>query len=167
MIEIRTPVSADAQALGRMHHAAWREAYGALLPEAFWDGFGVEGRIGIWERMLAEPAPGSRIALADADGAPVGFAAAGAPGAWRDSGHPPVRDTELWLLYLLESQHGSGLAARLLDSVLDPGVPAQLWVFEHNPRARAFYAKHGFVPDGARHDFGPAMNDESEIRLVR
>jgi 2-(1,2-epoxy-1,2-dihydrophenyl)acetyl-CoA isomerase len=38
-------------------------------------------------------------------------------------------------------------------------------VFEQNPRARAFYARHGFVPDGAR-----ATDDWTglpEVRLVR
>lgn len=40
-------------------------------------------------------------------------------------------------------------------------------MFEANPRARAFYAKHGFRPDGARHVFGPDLGHQPEIRMVR
>jgi GNAT superfamily N-acetyltransferase len=78
-----------------------------------------------------------------------------------------VRDRELWSLYVLASEYGSGLAHELLTAVLPDEVPAELWVFEANPRARAFYGKHGFAPDGARHAFGPELGNQPEIRLVR
>jgi len=40
-----------------------------------------------------------------------------------------------------------------------------LWVADPNPRAQAFYRKHGFRPDGARkHD---RDLDIDEIRMVR
>ena len=46
---------------------------------------------------------------------------------------------------LLESDFDSDT---LLDAVLDPGEPATLQVFRDNARARRFYARNGFVPDG-------------------
>ena len=44
-----------------------------------------------------------------------------------------------------------------------PRSPAALWVADPNPRAQAFYRKHGFVADGtARFEDGVR-----EIRMVR
>jgi hypothetical protein len=40
-------------------------------------------------------------------------------------------------------------------------------VFEANPRARAFSAKHDFAADGARHVVGPELHHQAEIRMVR
>ncbi|WP_323740571.1 GNAT family N-acetyltransferase [Mumia zhuanghuii] len=38
-----------------------------------------------------------------------------------------------------------------------------LWVTDPNPRAQAFYRKHGFVPDGATQ----VQDGVREIRMVR
>jgi len=44
--------------------------------------------------------------------------------------------------------------------------PAQLWVAKANARARAFYARNGFAPDGV--EFAdPHHDDLVEVRLVR
>ena len=45
MTEIRPLAPGDADAVGRMHLAAWHEAYDGLLPEAFWVDFTEERRI--------------------------------------------------------------------------------------------------------------------------
>jgi len=37
---------------------------------------------------------------------------------------------------------------------------------QDNPRARAFYARNGFTPDGAR-KVEPSWEDLTEVRLVR
>ncbi|MFD1721048.1 GNAT family N-acetyltransferase [Amnibacterium endophyticum] len=165
-MEIREPRPEDAEALGRMHHASWREAYSPLLPAEFWDHATEQGWVERWTANLAEPADGgvaSRIAVRD--GTVLGFASAG-PARPNASAGEPARDRELWALYVRASEYGSGLASLLLDAVLPPG-PAELWVFEANPRARGFYAKHGFAPDGARHVFGPDLGSQPEIRMVR
>lgn len=65
------------------------------------------------------------------------------------------------------SEYGSGLAGRLLEAVLPQQAPAELWVFEVNDRARGFYSRYGFKPDGARHLFGPELAHQAEIRMVR
>ncbi len=46
-----------------------------------------------------------------------------------------------------------------MDVELRPPSPAE--------RARGFYARHGFKPDGARHRFGPEFGNQAEIRMVR
>ena len=58
---------------------------------------------------------------------------------------------ELQMLYVLAQAHGTGLGLRLLDAAIG-GKPALLWVLEDNPRAQAFYRKHGSLrTDAARH----------------
>ena len=165
-VRIREAAPADAEAIGRMHFASWREAYAPLLPAGFFTREGEAQRIRGWTANLAEPAADTTLRIAVRGGDVVGFATAG-PARPNDSAGAPVRDRELWALYVRAAEYGSGLAHELLAAVLPAGVPAELWVFEANPRARAFYGKHGFVPDGARHVFGPEWGDQAEIRLVR
>ncbi|GAA2753357.1 GNAT family N-acetyltransferase [Amnibacterium kyonggiense] len=166
-MEIREATPADAEAIGRMHWASWREAYAPLLPEGFFTPEGEARRVEQWRRILAGPAsPDVVLRIAERDGSVVGHASAG-PARPNDTAGAPVRERELWSIYVLASEYGTGLADRLLTAVLPDDVPAELWVFEANPRAIAFYAKHGFRPDGARHVFGPELNGQPEIRLVR
>ena len=164
---IREATADDAEAIGRMHYASWREAYGPLLPDGFFSAEGEAGRVERWRRILAEPpAEASTLRIAVRGDEVVGLASAG-PARPNDTAGPPVRDRELWALYVRANEYGTGLAHELLTAVLPDDVPAELWVFEANPRARAFYAKHGFAPDGARHVFGPDLGGQPEIRLVR
>jgi GNAT superfamily N-acetyltransferase len=76
-----------------------------------------------------------------------------------------VRDREVSSLYVLASHHGTGIGQVLLDTVVAPRTPAQLWVAERNPRARRFYEKNGLLPDGAR--FVDQRLDLAEVRHVR
>ena len=50
-----------------------------------------------------------------------------------------------------------------MEAVVDPGSSAALWVADPNPRAQAFYRKHGFVPDGTIQ----VEDGVREIRMVR
>jgi len=51
----------------------------------------------------------------------------------------------------------------LLKAILDPEESVSLWVADPNPRAQAFYRKHGFIADGASQVDGGVR----EIRMVR
>ena len=165
-VKLRQPSPADDERLARMHYASWRDAYASLLPEEFW-GEATERRwISNWADRLRSPQPGSATWAAERDGEILGFATAG-PARENPTVGAPVRDRELWSIYVRASEYGSGLADRLMEAVLPERAPAELWVFEANERARRFYARHGFEPDGARHVFGPELGRQAEIRLVR
>ncbi len=157
----RPATPADAAACALVHHTAWVETYSDLLPASFWETATLEARTQRWTRWLDAGTP---VTVAEAGGRVVGFAIAGPARA--DGRHEPVRAHELYALYVLAAHHGTGAGQALLDAVLPPGTPAQLWVAEANPRARAFYARNGFAPDGAT-----AVDDHvgglAEVRLVR
>jgi hypothetical protein len=48
-------------------------------------------------------------------------------------------------------------------ALIDPAESAALWVADPNPRAQAFYRKHGFVADGT----AQVEDGVREIRMVR
>src|SRR4051812_35181757 len=47
-----------------------------------------------------------------------------------------------------EGKPSTGAAAALLEAVVDLAESVALWGADPNPRAQAFYRKHGFVADG-------------------
>jgi predicted GNAT family N-acyltransferase len=61
------------------------------------------------------------------------------------------------------ADHGTGAGSALLEAVVDPEESAALWVADPNPRAQAFYRKHGFVGDGT----AQVEDGVREIRMVR
>jgi predicted GNAT superfamily acetyltransferase len=89
----------------------------------------------------------NRVAVAERDGEVVGIAMSGPP---LDAGAVWAR--QLYVLYVY-----------VAEAVVDPEESAALWVADPNPRAQAFYRKHGFVADGT----GQVEDGVREIRMVR
>jgi hypothetical protein len=52
MTGIRPMVPADAAPLGHMHHQAWLEAFGHLLPQSYWDRWTVTDAVTTWDEIL-------------------------------------------------------------------------------------------------------------------
>jgi ribosomal protein S18 acetylase RimI-like enzyme len=158
-IEVRRASLADARGIAEVHVQGWREAYAHLVPAEALARLSVDQRELRWRELLGAADPGLWVA-ADA-GRIVGFARSASA---RDSDSP--RDLELPEIYVIASHYGTGAGQRLLDAALG-GAPAVLWVADDNPRARAFYTRNGFRPDGAT-KVGPlAGTDILETRLVR
>lgn len=158
-VEVRAAMPADAAALAVAHVACWRQAYAHLLSEDFVAALDIEQRQQAWARRLTTPGPERHVVAAVGEQV-VGF---GSVGPSADT--PPVRELELVGLYLLADHHGGGLGQALLDATIGTG-PASLWMAEDNPRARAFYIRNGFAPDGAR-KVETAWENLSEVRLLR
>jgi GNAT superfamily N-acetyltransferase len=156
-ILVRPAVPDDARLVEDLRLTSWRSAYRGLVADAYLDVLAVtiEGVERVRTRLAAG---GSAELLAYVDGRPVGMAAAG-PG--RDEDLSGV--VELYALYVLTDVFGKGVGQALLDAA---GPTNALWVLEHNTRARAFYARNGFVPDGERKLFD-AGGLVPEIRMVR
>ncbi|MGW0182089.1 N-acetyltransferase family protein [Nocardia sp. NPDC003345] len=150
-----TPV--HARALAACNIACWREAYRGLVPDHLLDAFDVDRGAASWARSTRRD---GSILIARVGAEVVGFTRYGPP-----QEHPAVAERELAAMYVRARWYGTGLAHALLGAVLEPGLSCSLWVFDRNPRARAFYAKYGFAPDGTERSerFGAA----TEIRMVR
>lgn len=163
---VRHPKLDEAPAIAEVHVKSWQQAYTGILPEQFWNDQALQRRTDSWREMLADQAHRARTRVTEVDGAIVGIAQIGPP---REEDLEV--EHELYLLYLLEDHYGSGAASEMLTELLND-KSAALWVFKDNPRAQAFYRKHGFEADGLEKDLGEDEGAEAlrgiiEMRMVR
>lgn len=138
----------------------WQETYRGLMSDTVLDDPGfLAARERFWTAALTdERYRENRIAVAERDGELVGVAMSGPP---LDPGATWAR--QLYVLYVYAADHGTGAGPALLEAVVDPEESVALWVADPNPRALAFYVKHGFVADGS----GQVDGGVREIRMVR
>lgn len=146
-VDVRAAGSADAGAVAAVHVASWRAGYRGLLPGAFLDALSVQEREHGWAAALEQ---GAQVLLAERDGQVAGFVCYG-----------PCRDLdasvgvgEVYALYARPDCWGTGVGGRLLDAAVQAltsgsGGDVVLWVLEGNQRARGFYERRGWWPDGA------------------
>ncbi|MDO8188927.1 GNAT family N-acetyltransferase [Conexibacter sp. JD483] len=175
----RPATPADAAAIAAVHVRAWQAGYRGLLPAALLDAIRLELRERQWHSRLSgvsgewvetlvatAPAPSAPDAPAPAPDAPapapdapapaapvVGFLSFAAPSRDPDA---RIHTAELAALYVDPARWGSGAADTLLEALFarlaDPygrWRELTLWMLDGNGRAGAFYARHGFTPDGA------------------
>lgn len=149
--QLRPLEPGDCDELGRVHMAIWRDAYAGVMPDDYLAGLSDERCADSWRVVANRPAsaPGRTIVVVDEGGHLAGF---GSAGPSRDD-EPPT-EWELYAVNLTPGARATGVADRLLDELLGDR-DATLWVVEQNARARAFYARHGFVDEGGR-DTHPA-----------
>ncbi len=145
----RSPAPEDAETLGRLNHRSWVHAYAELLPDDWFEHWTVDDAIAKWHGILTSPVPTGlvRSAVFDESGAAVAWVVAGPTRT--EEGIDPARPFALWSLYVAPDHHGTGLARALAEWALGD-APAELWVFDGNPRAEAFYRKLGFERDGVQ-----------------
>jgi ribosomal protein S18 acetylase RimI-like enzyme len=154
----------DVAQMARVNVRCWQETYRGLMSDAVLDDPGfLAARERFWTAALTdERYRENRVAVAERvgerDGELVGIAMSGPPldaaAAWA---------RQLYVLYVYAADHGTGAGRALLEAVVDPGESAALWVADPNPRAQAFYRKHGFVADGT----AQVEDGVREIRMVR
>lgn len=146
--------------MARVHVRGWQETYRGLMPDAVLDDPSFPAaRERFWTAALTdERYRANRAAVAERDDKLIGLAMSGPPldaaAAWA---------RQLYVLYVAAAEHGTGAGPALLQAVIDPGESAALWVADPNPRAQAFYRKHGFVADGT----AQVEDGVREIRMVR
>ncbi len=159
-MEVRRAVPPDALAIAGIHVSAWRAAYRTLMPDDILDSLSVASREARWRRILGTPDSNSRVWVAVDGDLVVGFAST-APTVDEDASPGTA---ELYTLYLDPSWIGQGVGSLLLDhAVTDLGARGfalvTLWVLAENRRARDFYARAGWAPDGGQQtdEMGPQV----------
>jgi GNAT superfamily N-acetyltransferase len=150
----------DVAQMARVNMRCWQETYRGLMPDAVLDDPGfLAARERFWTAALTdERYRENRVAVAERDGELIGIAMSGPS---LDAGAAWARQP--YVLYAHAADHGTGAGLALLEAVVDPEQPVALWVADPNPRAQAFYRKHGFVADGRPRSGGGVR----EIRMVR
>jgi len=165
---IRDAAPADVEGIARAHVVSWQGAYAGLLPQQLLAGLDWRDRVERWQDRLAESGR-VRIVVAEAGGRVVGFCAVG-PARDEDLVRRPETWFELYSIYLVPDRWASGLGRRLWAAAR-AGIPSDveavsLWVLEGNQRARAFYEREGFRPEGRRELTTRLGLDVPEIRYA-
>lgn len=149
-VRIRRAVAADAPVLADLARTIFFETFAASSdPEDM--ALHLERAYGVPQQTAELTDPAITTLLAETEGSAVAYA------QLRDD-HVPAcvigpEPLELWRFYVDRRWHGRGVAQALMDSAKKEarGRGARtLWlgVWERNDRARAFYAKCGFVDVG-------------------
>jgi GNAT superfamily N-acetyltransferase len=144
-MKVRLATGADAQTIERVRVDAWRAAYRHAYPPEALDALPVDGER--WRARLEVPPPGWTTFVYEDGDVVVGFASVG-----------PSRDEdafgELYALYVEPDVWSTGVGRALIRAAEErlggEYDAALLWVLEENPRARRFYERAGWAPDGAR-----------------
>jgi len=167
-VRVRPATVDDAEALAGIHVRGWQWGYRGQLPHDYLSGLSVGRRTEQWRAWLLEPGDTATwVAEEEADDPPraLGFVAAGAN---RDT-EPPPDTGEVYAVYLEEGAAGTGVGSALLARACEwlaaqGFARASLWVLTSNDRARRFYERAGWRPDG---EAKTEPLEDFEIREVR
>ena len=147
-VEYRNAAADDAPELAELGAATFVDTFGHLYQPDDLAVFLQNHSVEAWEKELSDPA--FAVRLAEKDGRMVGYAKVGPP-------HLPFEPrgeaAELRQLYVVEEMKGQGIAQSLMDWVIERARRRRadylyLSVFTENHRARRFYEKYGFEPEG-------------------
>lgn len=150
--QVRRAEVEDAPDIATVHVQSWQSAYAGLVPQGYLDGFDPADRLELWQHAVRTADwPRSGVLVGVVGGVLSGFSGFGAT---RDADGDPHRVGEVFAIYLHPGAWDKGLGQSLMTgtvaSLAAAGYrQATLWVLEANARARQFYAKGGWVEDGA------------------
>ncbi len=144
----RSATGDDARAMAELGARTFTHTFGHLYRPSDLELFLQNHSPENWDRELNDPA--FEVQVAEMNGELVGYAKLGPP-------HLPFEPrgeaAELRQLYVVEEVKGQGVADELIRWVIDRARQRRadylyLSVFTENHRARRFYEKYGFEPEG-------------------
>jgi len=144
----RNATAADAEALAELGARTFIHTFGHLYQPSDLEIFLQNHSPVNWEKELNDPA--FEVRIAEIDGRMIGYVKLGPP-------HLPFEPrgeaAELRQLYVVEEAKGQGIAHELIRWVINRARDLRadflyLSVFTDNHRARRFYEKYGFEPEG-------------------
>lgn len=161
VITCRPARADDLRPVTVLHVMAWQHAYQGIVPQSHLDSLDVEEAIA--RRAEHWPWPGSQVA--ELDGVIAGWTSVG---PYRGEGCPPGSG-EVYAIYVHPEYWSAGVGRSLLHSGMNLLAaqqlsPVFLWVLAGNARARRFYERAGFVPDGAEEGFEAGGAIVPEVR---
>lgn len=147
-ITYRTADVADTAALAELGARTFTDTFGHLYQPDDLALFLQNHSTDNWHKEINDPA--FEVRVAERDGVMVGYVKLGPP-------HLPFEPrgeaAELRQLYVVEEMKGQGVANELMRWVIERARDKRadylyLSVFTENHRARRFYEKYGFEPEG-------------------
>lgn len=195
MIEIRLGSAADAPAIGRVMRASWQAAYAGIIPGPVIERATALGGAAAnpppYRRTLVAQASEDPAVIGYASFGPERSVPTASPppppGGGRPAAPAPTGDLvpgraltadgqaglvgELYAIYVTPDWWSAGAGRALMEAALTAldadGFPrVVLWVLADNARARRFYERAGFAPDGATNVLA-ALGDILEVRYAR
>ncbi|MGL4243138.1 MAG: GNAT family N-acetyltransferase [Beijerinckiaceae bacterium] len=148
-IKIRMAEPADAERVAAIHDESWMEAYRGIIPGSHLDKMVQRRGPAWWQTAIAK---GSRIAVLDFDGMPIGYTSYGRNRA----ASLPYRG-EIFELYLKPEFQGLGFGSRLFSAakreLANHGYTSVVvWCLGENERAVRFYERLGGLLIGRAHE---------------
>jgi ribosomal protein S18 acetylase RimI-like enzyme len=168
-VPIRPASESDAEQIGLVHVRSWQGAYHGLMPQEYLDALDPSRRAAGWRGQLRDLPARASVLVAPNDATISGFVAFGPT---RDDDSDPDKTGEVFAIYTLPEAWSTGTGRRLMSAAVkrltaDGFTDAMLWVLDSNARARGFYAKAGWVPDGATKTDGSRGFPITEVRYRR
>ncbi|MEU4262251.1 GNAT family N-acetyltransferase [Streptomyces argenteolus] len=167
-VRVRDMVPGDCDAVAEIRVRGWRWAYAGMVPQAYLDAMDVARDAEQRRRSLAAGGTQVHVVALTPDSTVTGWACYG---PCRDAGAPPGR-SELYAIYAHPDRIGTGAGRAMLTELTARAATAgfremALWVLRDNVRARRFYERAGFLPDGAEESFEAGRASVPEVRYVR
>ncbi|MFE9647633.1 GNAT family N-acetyltransferase [Streptomyces sp. NPDC006365] len=158
---------ADCERVAEIRIRGWQSAYAGLIPQSYLDGLDVTAEVSRRRAHFEQAGEGVVNLVAEWDGEVVGWAC---HGPCRDS-EVPTEDAELYAIYVHPDRLSQGVGHALLREskarCTDAGHDRMLlWVLKENARARRFYERAGFTPDGTEESWDVTGVSVPEVRYA-
>lgn len=162
---IRKAAAQDAERIAEIDAVSSRYAYGEILPEEILKDLTAESRVPVYRRWIAE----KRFDLFVYEDPDTGTVK-GMMGTGLCGDEDKEEAYELHFLYLDPAFVGAGIGSEMMrffeEKGREKGCPELVvWVLEENEKARRFYEKHHYRPDGKDKVF--KRWNKREIRYVK
>jgi len=147
-LTIRNTGIAQARDAAKVHVLSWKAAYKGIVPDEYLDRLSVENRAERFRENYERIKENSFVAANDGEIIGVLAIHKSLDADRADCG-------EIEAVYLLPEYWGRGYGKQMMDFAIHKlnewGFrDILLWVLEENLRARKFYEKCGFAPDGTK-----------------
>jgi ribosomal protein S18 acetylase RimI-like enzyme len=144
-VSLRTGNDVDLEGVGELHYRSRSAAYAEILSVETLERLSAESLSAWWSERWKWERETHLLTIAEEDGAMAGFTYVG-PSETEGA-------AELYAIHVEPDLVGSGVGRALMTNALDQlaevgGERAVLWVLEANERARRFYDRGGWQPDG-------------------
>jgi GNAT superfamily N-acetyltransferase len=169
MVTVRVATPDDAADIVRINVHGWRRAYVGIVPDDVLAAMNVADRIERYRHRMRQPSQFESLVAIEA-GAVVGYTSLGPYRIGQHEGVLSRRVGEVVAIYVDPPRWSTGAGRVLMDAALhrlaERGFRSvRLWVLADNTRARRFYERAGFAPDGARASYPIGRPDGTVVDL--